>query len=321
MEDISRELEREIKSYSKPSKSKRKTDKRLILVDDFGNMKPADWVRRTAKLFFYLSLVLGAAAGGYFWLYSELKVENRQLKRRIAGAEKRIDTLTTQKEHLMAKAVLSGGNLEGMEKDGKPDPAQNTAERVETAGNEKEEGDPEEGDPEQGDPEESGSEKIPEKRKAESEKVAEARTPPEKADTEESKQESAADINQDINEKVVDVENFRTSNDTDSGDLLVRFKIMNVTDKPGDITGHIFIVLYPESGDIKKGLVVPTVPVQDGIPVTPDKGQFFSIAHFKPVKFRVHNTPGPDFFKHAEVVVFNQKDDLVLRKRIPMGQE
>ena len=298
MEDISRELEREIKSYSKPSKSKRKTDKRLILVDDFGNMKAADWIRRAARLFFYLSLVLGAAAGIYYWLYSDLKAENRELDRRLANAEERIDQLTDKNEHLMAKVVLSGNTLESMEKNNTSKPVADKAGEtpVKSAGK-----------PETG----------PDERKMEPEKQAGAENRENSQDTEKSDQKTGTDID----EKVVAIENFRTSNDTDNGDLLVRFKIMNVTDEPGDISGHIFILLYPESGDVTEGLVVPTVPVQEGVPVNPDKGQFFSIAHFKPVKFRVHNTPGSGFFKHAEVVVFNQEDELVLRKKVPMGQE
>lgn len=299
MEDISRDLEREIKSYTKPSKFKRKRDKRLILVDDFGRMKTANWISRAARLFFYLSIILGAAAGGLFWLYSDLKVENRRLDRRLAGSEKRIDQLTTRNERLMAKVVLSGKSLENMEEDNKS--------------------------------EEPGLKKIEEKTAAKAEKrvippgEGETETETEKQDqteiskTDQDTQSSEKKKGTDINEKVVEIENFRALNDTDKGDLLVRFKIMNITDAPGDITGHIFILLYPKSGDVKEGLVVPTAPVQNGIPVNPDKGQFFSIAHFKPVKFRVRNTPGPDFFKHAEVVVFNQKDELVLRKKIPMG--
>lgn len=297
MEDISRELEREIKAYSKLSKSKRKRDKRLILVDDFGHMKTANWIGRAARLFFYLSIILGAAAGAYFWLYSDLKAENRRLNQRIASAEKKIDNLTDRNEHLMAKVVLSGKNPEVSDKGNgskqapakRPEETAEQAERSAALRKEKEA--------------EIGEKEEPEKEKTDqSTKTKERRA-------------------EDIDEKVLKIENFRTSNDRDNGDLLVRFKIMNITDEPGDITGHIFILLYPESGDVNEGLVVPTAPVKDGIPANPDKGQFFSIAHFKPVKFRVRNIPGADFFKHAEIVVFNQKDELVLKKRVNMGEE
>jgi hypothetical protein len=46
MEDISRELEKEIESYSSPASTKRKSETRLIAVDDFGKMKSADWIKK-----------------------------------------------------------------------------------------------------------------------------------------------------------------------------------------------------------------------------------------------------------------------------------
>ena len=53
MEDISRELEKEIESYSSPASTKRKSETRLIAVDDFGKMKSADWIK---KLILFLSM-------------------------------------------------------------------------------------------------------------------------------------------------------------------------------------------------------------------------------------------------------------------------
>lgn len=288
MEDISRELEREIKSYTKPSKARRKTDKRLILVDDFGNMKSADWIRRAAKLFFYLSLALGAAACLYYYLYSELKAEKEQLNARLTKAENRIEKLTSRNEHLMAKVVMSGMELTDMEDQTSPVPETDFED--------------------QGSSDDKEAEGKPEDRRAEAENEVQ---PDEDAGSEKS------DGSQ-LNGSLVDIENFTATGDADSGDMLVRFKILNVTDEPGDITGHIFILLQPKNGDAEDRLVVPTSPLDNGIPENPDRGQFFSIAHFKPVKFRVRNTPGPDSFSHAEVVVFNQQDKLVLKKKMPM---
>ena len=298
MEDISRDLEREIKSYSKPSRSKRKTDKRLIVVDDFGNMKSADWVRRAARLFFYLSLILGAAAGTYYWLYSDLKKENRRLESRVADAQERVDQLTARNERLMARVVLAGGTLEDMEEDKRLAPS-----------------------PEKDADKTAVKPEKPEARADETDAKTEQQDQAEILKTDQDTETADKENGTDINEKVVDIENFRTTNDTDGRGMLVRFKITNVTDEPGDISGRIFVMLYPENGKVKEGLVVPTVPVQDGIPVNPDRGQFFSIAHFKPVKFRIRNTPDTGYFKYAEVVVFNQEDELVLRKRVPMNQE
>ncbi|MFO7753936.1 MAG: hypothetical protein R6V41_12535 [Desulfobacteraceae bacterium] len=291
MEDISRELEREIKSYTKPSKARRKTDKRLILVDDFGKMKSADWIRRAAKLFFYLSLALGAAACLYYYLYSELKAEKEHLNARLTKAEKRIEKLTSRNEHLMAKVVMSGMELTDME--------DQTSQFPETDFED------------QGSSDDKESEEKPEDRRAEAENEVQ---PDENAGSEKS------DGSQ-INENMVDIENFRIAGDTGSGDMLVRFKIQNMTEEPGDITGHIFILLHPKKGDAEDRLVVPTSSLDNGIPENPDKGQFFSIAHFKPVKFRVRNTSGPDFFSHAEVVVFNRDGKLVLKKKMPMKTE
>jgi len=62
--------------------------------------------------------------------------------------------------------------------------------------------------------------------------------------------------------------------------------------------------------------VVPTAALKDGVPSEYKKGQYFSIAHFKPVKFRIKNQADPDFFKKASIFIFNEQAQLIFEELI-----
>jgi len=101
-----------------------------------------------------------------------------------------------------------------------------------------------------------------------------------------------------------------------SKDLLVGFRVLNVTRELGDISGRVFVVLSYEEGSGINQWVVPTVPLENNIPTVPRRGQYFSIAHFKPVKFRIRNIPNPELYTKAVVLVFGKENTLILNEEI-----
>ncbi|MEE4364375.1 MAG: hypothetical protein V2J08_10595, partial [Desulfotignum sp.] len=123
----------------------------------------------------------------------------------------------------------------------------------------------------------------------------------------------------------VDIEKFSVTRDRDQGDLLVRFDIRNVSEKPGEVSGRIFTILKPENRSLEKNadqwLVVPSSPLENGIPAKTRNGQYFSIAHFKPVKFRIKNIPGQAFFTTASIIIFNEQGELLFKSDIDIGEE
>jgi hypothetical protein len=78
--------------------------------------------------------------------------------------------------------------------------------------------------------------------------------------------------------------------------------------------------LKPDNKIKDHWLVVPTSALKNGIPSEYRKGQYFSIAHFKPVKFRIKNQSDPEFFKKASIVIFNDQGDLIFEKLIDITE-
>ena len=66
--------------------------------------------------------------------------------------------------------------------------------------------------------------------------------------------------------------------------------------------------------------MVPTSALKNGIPFEYKKGQYFSITHFKPVKFRIKNQANPDFFKKASIFIFNEQADLIFEELIDITE-
>ena len=120
--------------------------------------------------------------------------------------------------------------------------------------------------------------------------------------------------------KTVTKENFIVNKSKTDKDLLVRFDIRKISEKPGDVAGRIFTVLIPDNTSEDQWLVVPPTTLKNGIPSEYKKGQYFSIANFKPIKFRIKNQAGQDFFKKASIYIFNEQEDLIFEKLVAISE-
>lgn len=303
MEDISRELEKEIESYSNPVRIKRKSGTRLIVVDDFGKMKSADWIKKFVLFLFILSLVLLATTILFYNLYSNYKAESLSLREGLNIAEKKTKDLVNEKEYLMAKLVISEDTL--TESKSKIDQEGGVKTDVKKTI-------------------ESKVAKIAKKRPKSVPKRALAAIPqkfskpvaPELPEASSTELIAPAAESQPDNVKKVGIERFVIVKDELSKDLLVGFRVLNVTSELGDISGRVFVVLSYEEGSGINQWVVPTVPLENNIPTVPRRGQYFSIAHFKPVKFRIRNIPNPELYTKAVVLVFGKENTLILNEEI-----
>lgn len=297
MEDISRELEREIAlTKPKPYKQDRKTQ--VLIVDDFGKMKSGEHLKR---LVIYLSIGTGVCfvlAVLLFSLYIGLSSNSKKVKTRLEIAEKKVDGLIREKEVLMARLVIQGKEpgilndvqsseqVAALKKSGKEKPAlknQKTKPNVNAKQKDKK--------------------AIPSTNSAvnSSKKSSPTSSVPSK--------------------KKVSIEKFTVVRDGDNGDLLVRFDIRNISLSSGDVSGRIFTVLKPGNGNKEQWLVVPASSLKDGVPVEYRKGQYFSIAHFKPVKFRIKNQVDPELFKKASIFIFDSQGELMFHELIDITEE
>ncbi len=311
MEDISRELEREI-TQLKPSPYKKSRKKRILMVDDFGEMKSAGHLKVLAYVFGVASLVCFLAASGLYYSYTHEAVENNRLKREVAGLVKKVDRLINEREVLMARLVISGkepgiGTRSTLSAPSTIAPG--ATEKEKKAGIKK-----------KSDLKSVGTVpkttvEVPPKKLVPAVKIGTAAEKKAKGPG-----QTALELKTPV-KQIVAIEKFVVTRDGADGDLLVRFDIRNISDKPGGVSGRIFTILKPDNESQKGWLVVPSAKLDKGVPVQYKKGQYFSIAHFKPVKFRIENQAGPDFFKKAAIYIFNENGDLMFESLIDITEE
>ncbi len=330
MEDISRELEREI-ARAKPAQHKRSRKKRILIVDDFGEMRSGAYLRALVKFLWVSTIVFVLASAGFAFLYFNLSKQNLLLEQRLAVLEEKEKSLVEEKEVLMARLVISGKEprVEA--------PVQDRDTQIEKQGMDR-----------------AGQRPEPEMAAS----VAEIQTgpqsitmamPQEKPDQEDADVKASFESGDqpslsrsgiqangyhapDLREgtgstplakktkNTVAVEKFNITRDGVNTDLLVGFDIRNVSDKPGEISGRIFAVLKPDGAGPNDWLVVPTVPLENGVPAIYKKGQYFSIAHFKPVRFRIENAGLPRDYKKAAVYIFNESGEIMSQSFMDIQQ-
>jgi hypothetical protein len=315
MEDISRELEREI-TQSKPTPYKQNRKKRVLILDDFGEMKSGGYLKVLVYIFLVISVICLFAATGFYYFFSNLNLENKQLRQKLTKLEKRLDYLIDEKEVLMARLVISGKELEI---ETQPDPAAKPSMLKENLTKEKLAKEKMAGIKEK--PalmnrlvdQESLSDPVPSEFTPAGSNGEATENP--------IKEQEQPSVNADILDKqIITIEKFTVIRNGTDGDLEVRFDIRNLSDKPGGVSGRIFTILKPENKPQEHWLVVPASSLEKGVPSQYKKGQYFSIVHFKPVKFRIKNQAEPNLFKTAAIYIFNENGELMFESIIDITQ-
>jgi hypothetical protein len=287
------------------------------------------------------------------------------LKDRVVSAEKNVETLTREKEMLMARLVMSGQDLEEIAEAIEIKVAdQNEIDQIKTDQTETGQNKTDQSQTRQGETGQKGMDLKHTDQKDTNQKFTEQQEPAlvatgrEKSDvvqtrpdsgslppgTEDANQKSAkidpvkAATGSGLNvaarapapdtdaepaggmNKTVSIEKFTVVKDGKTSDLLVRFDIRNISTGPGDVSGRIFTVLKSDNHQEDQWLVVPTAPLTNGVPSEYAKGQYFSIAHFKPVKFRIKNQADADFFTKASIFIFNEDAELIFEELIDITE-
>ena len=315
MEDISRELEREIaQSKPKPYKQDRRT--RILIVDDFGQMKSGEYLKKLALILSGISLVFFVMVIVLYQLYSGLANDTRQTTTKLAVATDKVDALTHEKEVLMARLVMLGEEpgIEVKESLAEVKTTAKIGTNMAVAKNKPPINSIAPKPDKTQDPVELAKPDI--NQDQQKTKIKPQINPIESASEEPESQLVVDDI-----KKNVSIEKFTVTKDGINGDLLVRFDIRNTSTEPGDVSGRIFTVLKTDNNFESQWLVVPASELKNGVPSEIRKGQYFSIAHFKPVKFRIKNHSNPDYFKKASIFIFNNQGELIFEKLIDITEE
>lgn len=104
---MSKELEKEI-ARSKPKPYKKDRKLRILIVDDFGEMKAGEYLKTLIMILSAMSVFCFGAAVFLYYLYADLSRDINPVKNRIVLAENKVIELTREKEILMARLVISG---------------------------------------------------------------------------------------------------------------------------------------------------------------------------------------------------------------------
>lgn len=296
MEDLSRELEQEINAYEKRNVLRKKPKWKLFFIDDFGRIKSAGWVRLFLRLLIVLSLMSTGVGGVLGFLYADLNKDNTRIRKEVADLEVRIGTLANEKERLMAYLLISGKDpIEALSRySGTSSEPERMAEQ----------GRGEEGRFENG---------------TETQQEHMMDRPSDNKNSEPSVSSESTSTGEPGNlvMKNIEIEKFRFLRRRDKSGFEAKFEIHNRFPESGVFSGRVFLMLQsPGAGADSEVLVVPAVPLENGIPSPYTKGQYFSIANYKPVKLFVSTAHEPDHYNKIILFVFDEEGGLVLDKII-----
>ncbi len=317
MEDISRELEKEI-ALAKPKPYKQNRKSRVFIVDDFGKMRSGEYLKKLSLGFGLLSIISLCSALVLYYLYADLSINTARVNDELSVARERVKSLTTDKEVLMARLVILGQapDIKKQEAVTESETAKSETAKIEHKLTQ--------------------TSKInpvhpPEPPKPQAHRPEAAQPPPEVKPPEPAQETDPEEIapadpdpgqpepvrpNISEEKKTVTIEKFSVTKEGRDEDLFVRFNIRNISNRPGDVSGRIFTVLKPDSRIGSQALVVPSAELENGVPVDYQKGQYFSISRFKPVKFKIKNHSDPNFFKKASIFIFNNDGELIFEELI-----
>ncbi len=320
MENIQRNLEKEIVRQLTPRRRKKQKKWTLMVIGDHGRVIPVRNFLGILFALFFVLVVMMIAAFSLYMFYKSPMEENKALHEAHEIATQKIKALRNEKDILMAKLVIAQTKFEKRYKaTKKKQPKKKKAERPPVKPVVKTKPVPISAD-------------IPAMPFGKEYKAESAIDPLEKTSASvPAKIETPA-----VNEKilieepskpawaptralpVVTVEKFETFFSKDDGVLKAQFRIRNIREKPEPVSGYAFVVLKNDNPDRIGWLLLPRGELISGRPSQVKKGRYFSIARFRTVRFNT-KTKDPLQYKNATVIIFGSKKELLLEEDIPVN--
>ena len=302
MEDLQRNLEKELAAASLPKLQREKKRWTLLFVGDHGKTIAVNRFR--GLLFVWLFLVLSAifAAVVLYYLYLQSERKNRMLDSAVQNLQRQVGEIRNEKDLLTARLVVTESALKKHQtkgqKDHNKDPVEAVSQRpakasvVSTA---REAANP------------VASAKL---EKAE----AEHQEPPkiEKPSSSPPADEASG---------IVKVEDVKVSYELNSKTFRAQFTLRNTRTQSEPIAGYTAVVLKNNETQPGEWITLPTVILESGKPAGHKRGQYFSIARFKTVKFKTVDDSDPAQYNTANVFVFDSNKELIFEEAFPVTIE
>lgn len=149
----------------------------------------------------------------------------------------------------------------------------------------------------------SGSTDAPETSKeADNTVSAKAEPPADKAAPKTEKTES--------NKPVIAIENISASMVAESNQIKINFGIRKIDRQQAHVSGRTFVFL-DNANDHSLRQVIPAVSIVNGRPAQINRGQFFSIARYKPMEMSTRTDYDPEDFQKATILIFSPEGELI----------
>ncbi|WP_020589184.1 hypothetical protein [Desulfobacter curvatus] len=311
MEDISRELEREI-AQIKPAPHKMRKENSILIINDFGEMRSGAFLKVLICFFLVVSLAGGLGTVFFYRLYAKVSNQNVQLKSFREVFEKKVDRLVSEKEILMARLVVTGNvaELEALTRDGKI--GQEPPPKKEKRSGMKGKMDSAESLSADATPDSKLGDDEPDE--SDDEKSASSRT-----QSDEQTDQSVEQLPEKLSN--VSIGSFSLSPGSKPHELIVRFNVRNTSENSKEISGRIFCVLKPEGAAPDKWVVIPKASImKSGVPGPYKQGHYFSISRFKPVQFTIKTQTQLQDFSEASVFIFDEMEKLLFKTTFDTGK-
>jgi hypothetical protein len=278
MEELKISLEKELNKRSRPKPPKRTRRWTLLFVGEHGKIIPVTGVKPILILSALVLFFAVTAATSLYFINTAKVKENRQLIDALTASRRQVEALKHENDILTARLVLT--------------------------------------EPETG----KAQGETTEKRRDEPSKTADdAGTSTASVQPEEAPVNVAPDVPaQEVQSGRVDVDHFKTSLEPYSNTLNVEFALKKIAPDSDSISGYAFVVLKDTESNQDQWLVFPSVGLSSGKPSPINRGQYFSIARFKWMKFTIDNLADMRRYEYATVFIFATEGALLMERDFPL---
>ncbi len=293
---------KELNGIAVPKPKKRAGRWTLLFVGDRGKVIPVKRFKGLAiTLTFTFSIVVALAVGLYF-LYSSEAEENRSLINALGVSRQKVKSLQDEKELLMVRMVLAESKVKAV----RIETEEKTIEKKTDLSKD------------------NNASAAIEPPAPDINKVVETvqGVPAEKAAAVAAAVKDEPDISEpsmsDAEPQRVSIEELMVSTALEGNNLQVTFKLRKSDQNIATISGHAFVVLKHDRDDRKQWFAIPSVSLVSGKPSRIRRGQYFSIARFKIMKFQHKYSGDPQRFQYVTVFIYNADAKLLLESEFPI---
>ncbi len=302
MEDIPRDVQKELERYTAPKKNRKARHWTLLFVGDQGEVITIRKFKGLMLLVIFIMVVALSAAVSIYMLYKKPFEENRRLEAALSESVRQVRILGEERDLLLTRLGIAESRLKKSQTpESEEAPVdQALSETTLPVSVEK--------------PPEAVVAAAPETNKIRLQPVSpvkpEVLPPP--VVTSAAKPEATPEIKPEIK---IDVRDFQVRHDPAQKLLNVQFRLKNVNVEAGAVSGRTFVILENDQDDEAGVLTFPRVTLVDGKPGRIHLGRYFSISRFNIVKFNSAYEDSSRPLNSATVFVYSGAGDLLLEKR------